>query len=71
MNKEQIKEKLAFYRVVMSFNLLAIFGIIGWVYQIPVHGNEVKRIIAVTTLLLISLLLSFVIKKMNILIKKL
>ncbi len=31
---DKIKEKLALYRLILSFGLLAIFGIVGWTYRI-------------------------------------
>ncbi len=31
---DKIKEKLALYRLILSFDLLAIFGIVGWTYRI-------------------------------------
>ena len=30
---DKIKEKLALYRLILSFDLLAIFGIVGWTYK--------------------------------------
>jgi hypothetical protein len=31
---DKIKERLALYKLLLSFNLLAIFGVIGWLYNI-------------------------------------
>ena len=30
---DKIKEKLALYRLLLSFSLLGIFGIVGWIYR--------------------------------------
>ncbi len=71
---DRIKEKLAFYRILLSFTLIAIFGIIGWVWGVFFkvgYKIDAQFYIACCVLFLVVLYLVFVVKFINKLFKKL